>query len=744
MNRPEQHFRARLAALLAGGALVAALFPMAGSVLAAAPVPSAPDLTAASDTGTSSTDNITSDTTPTFVGTAEVGSTVELFADLVSKGTAVANGSGAWSITSTALTAGTYSFTATADDTTGTSAQSPALSVTIDTSVPLAPSAPDLAAASDSGPSNTDNITNVTTPTFTGSAPANSIVELFAGSTSKGTTTANGSGAWTIISTALTPGTYSFTVKASNVAGGTSAASPALSVTIYGPLGVTVNQAAAQADPTGTSPINFTVVFTSPVANFVTGDVSVTGTAGFGVKTATVTGSGTTYNVAVTGMTTAGTVIASVGASVASDAAGNNSAASTSADNTVTWDTTAGPSVTINQAAGQADPTATTPIYFTVVFSAPVTGFDGSDVTLTGTAGATSAVVAGGSSTYSVAVSGMSASGTVIATIAADRAVGITGGHPSLASTSTDNTVTFRIASKFLVTSSNYAPVPGSAVTITAQLADSLNNAVPAAGIVVTWSSTNGGSFSSATSTTNASGIATVTFTVSTTTAVVHTVTATGGGFTGTSPNITVTASPASITLTPSASVITWAKPVVLTVHFGTLGSLRPFTIQVSRDLVTWSTVPAALTTDSNGNATYSYRPATNLYYRVSFAGAADLSAAFSNVPRVVVRQIALLRPTSSGAVRTVSRNTSVTFTTTVRPVRADLAPAKVTFVFYRLLNGRWTFLTKRDVYINSLGLAKYTWKFSWSGSWYVRSIVNPTIANANSVWSPVERYNVN
>ena len=35
MNRPEQHIRARLAVAMAGGALVAALFPMAGVALAA-------------------------------------------------------------------------------------------------------------------------------------------------------------------------------------------------------------------------------------------------------------------------------------------------------------------------------------------------------------------------------------------------------------------------------------------------------------------------------------------------------------------------------------------------------------------------------------------------------------------------------------------------------------------------------------------------------------------------------------
>ena len=41
--------------------------------------PSIPDLSADSDTGSSSTDNITTDTTPTFTGTAEAGSTVTLY-----------------------------------------------------------------------------------------------------------------------------------------------------------------------------------------------------------------------------------------------------------------------------------------------------------------------------------------------------------------------------------------------------------------------------------------------------------------------------------------------------------------------------------------------------------------------------------------------------------------------------------------------------------------------------------------
>ena len=103
---------------------------------------------------------------------------------------------------------------------------------------------------------------------------------------------------------------------------------------------VTINQAGGQADPTGTSPITFTVVFSETVTGFATGDITISGTAG-GTKTATVSGGPTTYSVAVTGMTTPGTVITSVGAGVAADTAGNPNAASTSVDNTVTWDNVA-------------------------------------------------------------------------------------------------------------------------------------------------------------------------------------------------------------------------------------------------------------------------------------------------------------------------------------------------------------------------------------------------------------------
>ncbi len=206
---------------------------------------------------------------------------------------------------------------------------------------------------------------------------------------------------------------------------------------------VTINQAAGQADPTGTSPINFTVVFSEAVTNFASGDVTISGTAS-GTKTATVTGSGTTYNVAVTGMTGSGTVIATIAANIATDLSYNPNVASTSTDNTVTWSVdTLPPSVTINQALGQPDPTNSAPVNFMVVFSETVTGFATGDVTISGTApGSKTATVTGSGGNYNVAVTGMTGSGTVIATIAAGVAQD-TAGNNNLASTSTDNTVTY-------------------------------------------------------------------------------------------------------------------------------------------------------------------------------------------------------------------------------------------------------------------------------------------------------------
>lgn len=211
-----------------------------------------------------------------------------------------------------------------------------------------------------------------------------------------------------------------------------------------------------------------------------------------------------------------------------------------------------------------------------------------------------------------------------------------------------------------------------------------------------------------------------------------------------------VTAPGAAITLTTSAPippgaqnpVILWGQGFTLTVQFGTNGAGKTFQLQGTRDLVTWTTI-TSLTTDANGRATLFYTPVTNLFYRAVFAGAPDLGAANSNQVRTVVRQLGLLRPTNHGSIKTISRNSSIQFTTTVRPARPELAPARVSFYLFRRISGSWQLISTRNVTINSAGLARTTWTFSSTGDYYVRSQANPTPFNANSIMSPVERYNV-
>ena len=222
-----------------------------------------------------------------------------------------------------------------------------------------------------------------------------------------------------------------------------------------------------------------------------------------------------------------------------------------------------------------------------------------------------------------------------------------------------------------------------------------------------------------------------------------YTLTAAATGLTGaTSAAFTVSAPAAQITLTTSSPVITWGRGIALTTRFGVNGGTRTFQLQATRDNVTWATI-ATLTTDSTGSSSFLYFPVTNLYYRAVFAGTPDLQAANSPTVRTVVRQIALMRPTNGGAVRSIARNTSITFTTTVRPARPELARARVSFYFYRLSGGSYVLRAKRDVLVDAAGQARTTFRFTSRGRWYVRSVANPTPYNANSVPTPRVRYSV-
>ena len=163
----------------------------------------------------------------TLTGTAPSGNTIDVFDQSGLLGTTTVNGSGAWSLTTAALTPGAYTFTARDTDNLGnTSAVSNSVNEFVGSSGPpiISSFSPDSGVAG-------DNITNATVLTLTGAAPANGTVTVYQGATKLGTTLANSSGVWSYATPTLANGTYAFTAT-DTVAGTTSSASSPFSVTI--------------------------------------------------------------------------------------------------------------------------------------------------------------------------------------------------------------------------------------------------------------------------------------------------------------------------------------------------------------------------------------------------------------------------------------------------------------------------------------------------------------------------------
>jgi hypothetical protein len=315
----------------------------------------------------------------------------------------------------------------------------------------ITPAQPDLSSADDSGVSNTDNITKAQNLHFQlNGLISGATVNIYRDGSLFQTFVAAGSSA-SFNDLNLPPDIkYSYTAR--QIVGGVeSIYSVAADVTVdntrpYSTLYQPVNQ----ADPASFLPIKFVIGFSEPVAGLTGSHISLSGSTA-NVSSASVSLSPGTvfpsYNIFISGITSDGTVVATLPENVITDPAGNPNWASSTPDNSVIYDT-ARPAVTINQAAGQADPASATPVNFSVVFSEHVTGFDATDVSLTGsTAGVSSAniIVTGSGANYNVAVSNITSSGTVRASVPANRAQDILG-KLNTASTSTDNTVTFNFS----------------------------------------------------------------------------------------------------------------------------------------------------------------------------------------------------------------------------------------------------------------------------------------------------------
>ena len=192
--------------------------------------PAAPglDLTAASDLGSSQTDNITKDRTLQFYNSTESTASIA-----ITESTAgfVGSGTGTFFFTTSTLGEGIHNFTSQSTDAAGNQSPVSTLNVTIDITTPGAITAPDLQTLSDTGVSDTDNITQDTTPSFSGSgSDSTATVELLSNGTSIGSTPGTG-GSWSLKAT-IDEGTFEINARQIDLAGNKGPISPSITLVV--------------------------------------------------------------------------------------------------------------------------------------------------------------------------------------------------------------------------------------------------------------------------------------------------------------------------------------------------------------------------------------------------------------------------------------------------------------------------------------------------------------------------------
>lgn len=353
----------------------------------------------------------TNDTTPTFSGTGEIGSTIILYNNGSEIGRTTVGDNGSWNFTPAALTPGTYIITVTETDVAG-NISPPSASVTfaVDTT---APANPVITFAEDNVGDVQDNIVSGTatddnTPVIHGTGDIGSVITLYSGSSVLGVVTVDETGAWTLpVTSALPDGVYTLTAIAADAAGNSSGVSNSFTFTID------------------------TVPLQPPVVNEILDDVApVTGPLTDGAftndRTLTINGSGengsivTIYDngaeigtaLVTNGNWTFNTPVLSEASHAltfsATDGAGNTTAQTQPI--TITVDITAPPAPTVQtvaddgtRVAGLADPYATVEIR-------------NADGALVGSA------VANGTGEFTVTLSPAQTDGGTLTAIAIDRA----------------------------------------------------------------------------------------------------------------------------------------------------------------------------------------------------------------------------------------------------------------------------------------------------------------------------------
>jgi len=229
-------------------------------------------------------------------------------------------------------------------------------------------------------------------------------------------------------------GTVSVSVaagKATDASGNDNTVSNTYTFTIetVSPTVTITSSSGDSGDSTSSTTLSYTATFSESTSNFVVGDITVTGTAnGSSPEASNFAGSGTTYTFDVVQGSSDGTVIVSIAAGVATDAAVNLNTASDSCTFTIE---TVSPTVTITSSSGDCGDTVnSTTLSYTVTFSESTSNFVVGDITVTGTANGSSPEAsnfAGSGTTYTFDVVKGSSDGTVLVSVAAGVATDAAG-----------------------------------------------------------------------------------------------------------------------------------------------------------------------------------------------------------------------------------------------------------------------------------------------------------------------------
>ena len=195
--------------------------------------PSKPDLSDESDTGQSDSDNVTTDTSPTFKGTSDPTTLIELFVGSAVIGTGYSDSRGIWSITTEGMFGKQEVYAVATDRAGNESSSSSELLVEVLVQGVGQSSAPQLVASSDSGRYSYDGITNESTPSFTGNAKPDVNVALFdTRGNQLGSSTVRSNGVWTLKSSYINDGKHDVYVILTDEAGNEGDPSPSSTVNI--------------------------------------------------------------------------------------------------------------------------------------------------------------------------------------------------------------------------------------------------------------------------------------------------------------------------------------------------------------------------------------------------------------------------------------------------------------------------------------------------------------------------------